>query len=234
MGKLTNIGTFAVGVIVTAVSLGAATYVNAAGDTTITACGNKTSGAMRYISKGSCRKTETVIKWNQVGPQGLPGAPGANGKALEVVDTTGKSLGYVLGDGQAGALTPEFLVLKDDRLWRVSSDEYGVQGSGYSPNAYSNSTCTSPLGLVVLGTTPSAQLTFGSINQTDGGSMYTATSKYVDGLDLTKPVYRSLSPSTCTLLTSTERSDEFTNRAFFNLIPITAPTYVAPLSVVLK
>ena len=70
---------FAIGFGCAALSLGAVTYANAAGDATIKACANKTSGAMRYISKGSCKKSEKSLSWNQIGSQGLPGAAGTNG-----------------------------------------------------------------------------------------------------------------------------------------------------------
>ncbi len=71
---------FAIGFACAALSLGAVTYANAAGDATIKACANKTTGVMRYISKGSCKKTETLLSWNQRGSQGLPGATGAKGE----------------------------------------------------------------------------------------------------------------------------------------------------------
>jgi hypothetical protein len=77
--KFSKLGTFALGVMITAVSLGAVTYVNAAGNATIKVCANKTTGAMRYLSKGSCKKSEKALTWNQMGPQGLSGNNGADG-----------------------------------------------------------------------------------------------------------------------------------------------------------
>jgi len=79
--KFNRLGAFTLGVVITAVSVGAVSFVNAAGDATIKACANKTSGAMRYISKGSCKKTETPLSWNQMGQQGLSGATGPTGSA---------------------------------------------------------------------------------------------------------------------------------------------------------
>ena len=71
---------FVIGFACAALSLGAVTYANAAGDKTLKACANKKTGVMRYISKGSCnKKTETSLSWNQMGPQGLAGTPGAAG-----------------------------------------------------------------------------------------------------------------------------------------------------------
>jgi hypothetical protein len=77
--KFNRLGAFTLGVVITAVSVGAVSFVNAAGDKTLKACANKTTGVMRYISKGSCKKTETSLSWNQMGPQGLKGATGASG-----------------------------------------------------------------------------------------------------------------------------------------------------------
>ena len=77
--QFNRISAFTLGVIITAASAGAVTYVNAAGNGTLKACASKTTGVMRYISKGSCRKTETSLSWNQMGPQGLPGSAGPAG-----------------------------------------------------------------------------------------------------------------------------------------------------------
>jgi hypothetical protein len=77
--KFTRLGAFTLGVVITAVSVGAVSFVNAAGDATLKACADKKSGAMRYIAKGKCKKTETSLSWNQMGPQGLAGSSGAAG-----------------------------------------------------------------------------------------------------------------------------------------------------------
>jgi hypothetical protein len=77
--KFNRLGAFTLGVVITAVSVGAVSLTSAAGDATIKACANKKTGAMRYISKGACKKTETSLSWNQMGPQGLSGNAGAKG-----------------------------------------------------------------------------------------------------------------------------------------------------------
>ena len=89
--KLNRLGAFTFGVVITAVSVGAVTFANAAGDATLKACANKTTGAMRYLSKGSCKKTETSLSWSQMGPQGLPGATGATGAIPDVAAFATKS-----------------------------------------------------------------------------------------------------------------------------------------------
>jgi hypothetical protein len=85
--KFNRLGAFTLGVVITAVSVGAVSFVNAAGNGTIQACANKSSGAMRYITKGSCKKTETSLSWNQMGLQGSSGNSGATGAAGAKGDT---------------------------------------------------------------------------------------------------------------------------------------------------
>jgi hypothetical protein len=46
---------------------------------TITACINKKSSAMRYSSSGRCAKTESVLAWNIDGPTGSKGTAGDQG-----------------------------------------------------------------------------------------------------------------------------------------------------------
>jgi hypothetical protein len=77
--KSSHLLSFTLGVIVTAVSVSAVSYVNALNDKAITACADRKTGVMRYIDKGRCRRTEQALTWNQIGPQGLTGATGAQG-----------------------------------------------------------------------------------------------------------------------------------------------------------
>jgi hypothetical protein len=86
--KFTRLSAFTLGVVITAASIGAVSFVNAAGNKQLKACANKKTGVMRYISKGSCKKkTERTLRWNQMGPQGLPGTAGTNGAAGAKGDT---------------------------------------------------------------------------------------------------------------------------------------------------
>ncbi len=49
--------------------------------TTYYACVNKSSGAIKIISENkSCKKTEKKINWNNIGPAGAQGEPGAAGQ----------------------------------------------------------------------------------------------------------------------------------------------------------
>jgi hypothetical protein len=70
---------FSLGALAATISLGAVQYVAASSGSTITACANKSTGAMRLLSKGSCKKTERKVMWNQQGIQGQTGAQGVQG-----------------------------------------------------------------------------------------------------------------------------------------------------------
>jgi len=50
-----------------------------AATTTVHACANKSTGALRVAT--SCTRTERAITWDVVGPRGLPGTPGSPGTA---------------------------------------------------------------------------------------------------------------------------------------------------------
>jgi hypothetical protein len=131
---LNRLGAFTLGVVITAMSVGAVSLTSAAGDKTIKACANKKTGAMRYISKGSCKKTETSLTWNQMGPQGMPGAPGAAGVNGAKGDT-----GTAGARGETGALG-----LKGDT---------GAEGSS-SPTGFTPRSVCGPSGteLCTIGT----------------------------------------------------------------------------------
>ena len=156
--RFNRLGAFTLGVVITAVSVGAVSFVNAAGEKQLKACANKTTGVMRYISKGSCKKTETSLSWNQMGPTGLPGSagtngsPGAkgdtgpagtngtNGQNLFVVDSAGKVLGQYLTHDANG-----FEFFSSGRRWTASPYQYGFINNYSNVWYYSDSQCTERL-----------------------------------------------------------------------------------------
>lgn len=71
--------------------------------TSVTTCYNKKSGALRYLVKGKCKKSERVLSISRVGPQGAAGATGATGPAGPA-GATGAS-------GAAGATGPTGVTL---------------------------------------------------------------------------------------------------------------------------
>jgi hypothetical protein len=237
---------FAIGFGCAAISLGAVTYANASSNSTLKACAHKKTGAMRYISKGKCKKTETALSWNQIGPQGVAGNPGAtgakgeigaagpagkDGRSIQLIDATGKDLGEVLGpEGGNG----EYLVLLEGRLWKVRSDSYGVFGSGrFFGNVFSESSCSTALGSYRSMNIPS-QDTFG-YREGQEGAIYVASSLYSQVGDNTKNLYK-LNSGTCALMTESDRQQQEWQATdyLFNLTPISPPTYVAPLTIVVK
>jgi hypothetical protein len=244
--KFNRLGAFTLGVVITAVSVGAVSFVDAAGNGTLKACANKTTGVMRYIAKGSCKKTETTLSWNQMGSQGVAGSPGAtgakgeigaagpagkDGRSIQLIDATGKDLGEVLGpEGGNG----EYLVLLEGRLWKVRSDSYGVFGSGrFFGNVFSESSCSTALGSYRSMNIPS-QDTFG-YREGQEGAIYVASSLYSQVGDNTKNLYQ-LNSGTCALMAESDRQQQEWQATdyLFNLTPISPPTYVAPLTIVEK
>lgn len=150
--RITRSATFTIGVLVTAVSIGAVNFANAASDSKIRACANKKTGVMRYITKGSCKKTETKLDWNQIGPQGTPGATGAtgatgistsgvNGQNLYLVDGQDRQIGMVYGTQGAGNDIDFFY---DGGIWHWSRGGE-LSGSLFMVNFYSDSACTNNL-----------------------------------------------------------------------------------------
>ena len=63
---------------VVAISLPIPVVASAAGATTIYACVNKKSGAVRIVSaKAKCKRTEHKLSWGSTGPAGPAGVTGA-------------------------------------------------------------------------------------------------------------------------------------------------------------
>ena len=240
---------FAIGFACAALSLGAVTYANAAGNGTLKACANKKTGVMRYIAKGSCKKTETSLSWNQMGPSGLPGGAGTNGETgakgdkgatgvagtngsdFQLIDAAGKVLGLMIGP--TGGIS-DYQIISGDHLWVVNSGSYRISGTGYALGSiFSDSSCTTSLGLRSSMSVP-PQVTFG-YREAQEGSMFKAGDLYSQVSDNSKNLYQSDS-GTCSLMTeSAKRQQEWqTTDYLFNLIPITPPTYTAPLTIVPK
>jgi len=75
--------------------------------TSVTTCYNKKSGALRYLVKGKCKKTEQQLSIGQVGPQGPAGVQGATGPAGAQGSTGPAGLdGAAANVGATGATGP--------------------------------------------------------------------------------------------------------------------------------
>ena len=232
---LSRLGTFTLGVIVTAASVGAVSFANAAGDATLKACANKTTGVMRYISKGSCKKTEIPLAWNQTGIQGAVGATGTtgargetgaagtkgdagiagsngtagtNGQNYYAVDATGKTLGPVLGTHGYSVD-----VLIDNLIWTLQRQSNQIDSSeSGSAGRYSDASCAIPYMTIAVGNATSPQ---GMTVDYGQNSTWDTTDKAykVSGSQVSwtgKTIYyfkfSSVSDSLCTALTDSEKS----------------------------
>ena len=151
--KFNRLGAFTLGVVITAASVGAVSFVNAAGDANIKACADKKTGVMRYIAKGKCKKTETSLSWGQIGPQGLAGTNGTagakgdigtagpNGQNIHVIDAVGRDLGPAVGLGNQGRSAT---IIYDGGLWEIYS-YYNFPLGAFGPRegqVYSDSACS--------------------------------------------------------------------------------------------
>ena len=148
---LNRLGAFTLGVVITAVSVGTVSFVNASSDATIKACANKKTGVMRYISKGKCKKTEKALSWNQMGPQGLSGPagiagekgnPGAEGPNLYAVNAEGKTLGPAVS-----ADNDNVSVLIDGQLWVLNTQSAYVTTPLLMGYYFRDAACSIPLAM---------------------------------------------------------------------------------------
>jgi hypothetical protein len=257
--RFNRLGAFTLGVVITAVSVGAVSFVNAAGDATLKACANKKTGVMRHISKGSCnKKTETTLSWNQMGPQGLPGSSGTagakgdtgtagakgdtgtagtngttgtSGQNFYAIDATGKDLGIIT---QASA--SYIVVFSQGGLWDWSTEFYG--GGPYL-YLFKDSSCTIPMaaGPSALDT-PSYDFslaqrwTLAKSLQRVPTAAYKATGQKFGIESLTTIYIWSSQNQTCTSRTPL---NYFVAETWVtNLVEVALPTYTAPLTIVAK
>jgi hypothetical protein len=147
---LNRLGAFTLGVVITAVSVGAVSLTNAAGDATIKACANKKTGAMRYITKGACKKTERALSWNQMGPQGLAGGAGTVGAKGETGATGAKGDTVAAGSSSPTGFKPRSVCGADG----TTLCAIGVQGPGGGTIVYVDSAGNEMLGYDYLEVAP--------------------------------------------------------------------------------
>lgn len=243
-------GTFTLGIIITAVSVGAVNFANAAGNTTLKACANKTSGTMRYVSKGSCKKTEKALSWNQIGPSG---ATGTNGQNHFAVDATGKTLGVVTGTGWGA-----YDVLIEGKIWNLASESVGYNNSsqGDASSAYVNSSCTVPYFKM---DSEAPLRTWTAANNIQGVAIDSGLNSYESAR--TNSIYKAYQPSgaalswttstvyfwdghwdqaagitsyTCDLLSDAGKINGAKNFTLYAAVEVTRPTYTAPLTLVAR
>ena len=239
-----SIKSFAIGFGCAALSIGAVTYASAASDATLKACANKTTGAMRYIAKGSCKKTETSLLWSQMGPQGLPGATGptgvagTNGQNFHVIDATGRDLGIALSSSATTAN-----IMFEGGIWQLSNtgyNQYQIQGDFYPSGSYIDSSCVTPYwgapggfsgllqsargAMTVSGTTkyfkPTGTPFLGSTMK-----FYGRRGLLVDGVRACIEITNSVDDWSVL---------EFATTYFTDVVEVTPPAFTAPFTIVAK
>lgn len=238
---------FGLGALVASISLGAIQLVSAAGDATITACASKTTGAMRYITKGSCKKTEIRIMWNQQGPQGLPGTKGeagvtgtkgdrgeagANGQNLYVVDAAGLTVGKFMGFDNSGY----YHVLVRNILWSLSGVVSNqVSLNGYGTDFYQDSSCNVPFVMVPAAGVVNPQLAARSYSSSGvaGDKAYQPVGSALTFTGRNVYTWTGFSPTfTCTALTGSEKTTNDLTWKLYDSHEVVKPTFTAPLAVV--
>ena len=249
--KFTRLGAFTLGVVITAASVGAVSFVNAAGNTTLKACANKKTGAMRYIEKGKCKTTETSLSWSQMGPQGLSGTAGTNGIAgakgeagtngtngqnLHVIDATGRDLGVSLGVSNAGGTVD---ILHDGGIWQINGDS--IQGLFQTGTYYSDSSCSSSLVEVSTAMTPMMRGTNGTTLNPKyfkvTGSAFLLSSRVVYAKIRTgsKPNFTYPCTASTEIAFINYFAEAGTENALLSAVTeVTPPAYTAPFTIVAK
>lgn len=247
--KFNRFSAFTLGVLVTTVSVSAVTYVNASSNSTIKACANKKTGAMRYIAKGKCKKTEKALSWNQMGPQGLPGAigtkgdsgtagtNGTNGQNLYVIDANGDTLGRYLGvDGGS------YLFTNGTHQWFAAPYQYGFHSATGGVSFYTDALCSIRLIWIYKDQSPPLNLPFLEHNQVlDSGPNGVLQKSFVIN-NTTKRTFASYANlygsgegnGTCTALTSQRKAEWDSSARLLTAEEIAKPSYTAPLTIVAK
>lgn len=253
--KFTRLGAFTLGVVITAVSVGAVSFVNAAGDKQLKACANKTTGVMRYIPRGSCKKTETSLSWNQMGLQGLPGAAGTNGtdgaagtkgdtgavgtngQNLFVVDATGQILGRYLGP----SIADSYMYTADNRRWSASPYRFGFWNSTGSISFYSDALCSSRLITIYKEDSVPTDVAFIEWNSSGDYGPTGSTQKAFVPKDSTKLTFTSFSSlyqggqgGVCSVVSTSTKTEWDNGNRLVAATEIAKPTYTAPLTIVAR
>jgi hypothetical protein len=244
--QMNRLATFTLGVLVTAVSVGTVSYVNASSGSTIRACANKKTGEMRYLAKGKCKKREKTLTWNQRGPQGVSGPQGLQGESgstgiagssqqVVVVDANGNEVGFSVNVYLANAL----VLVPGGKTWSMDLNTGRVLGEITLSDFYSDSNCETPLAIINASSVFSDQITY---RHYESGVNYSPISIYANISDTSQPVHTWVwtdpgSPSatrTCTLASKAARETRAPDSTLLTLTPVTPPVATGPLRLTVR
>ena len=237
MIKTRMFAAFGLGAITATISLGAVQYVSANGGSSITACANKSTGIMRYLTKGSCKKTETKVTWNQQGQQGTQGptgpqgvgTSGTNGQNLFAVDNSGRTVGPIRGMSLSDPLI-EF----QGRMFSVRVNQELIFGWGNgSIQYYKDSQCTQPYINLAIGGSKTSQGV--AVDPGTDENIDASDKAYIpvgDALSFTGRSVYTMGMSPCAALTSQQKTANDSTDRLFDVQEISKPTYLAPLTIV--
>ena len=230
-----------IGVITTAACLGFVTYVQAANEGSVKACASKANGSMRYLSKGSCKKTETLLTWNQSGTPGLSGAAGAkgdagpkgesgssgsngtNGQNNFLVGGDGKTIGPVMGADASGAT-----VLFNGSLFQINLTNGSLTGGLNVDGWYSDSNCKVPFAIQEALTNP---LMVGVVYLDVGGVLTPKFFKTTGNPStLSTKSHAYIRGMTCIEMDTPNRT-AFGSSFVYSTVETTGPQIVLPLSI---
>jgi hypothetical protein len=223
---------FAAGAIFATALVGTTTWLRASSENVITACANKRTGTMRYLSKGKCnKKTESQVTWNQAGipgpagtqgDVGARGETGAPGKHARVVDAAGRDHGLALSVSDDGF---SVTILLEDGIWTLRN-RLGENIQGFLADvAYSDSGCATPLWHTVA-----------SASQQYRGHRFSATGT----ASFVKAVGEPFFGSTVDVYVSDPDSQTCTKTTRWNTLlftavePTTGPTFTPPFRLVVE
>lgn len=229
---------FAAGAVFTISLIGAVQYVQATNDAQIKACANKSTGALRLLTRGKCSTKEKTVNWNQRGIQGLNGPKGdtgANGQNFYAIDANGRQVGQIISVSQSSNIAT---IIYEGGLWDLSVFDSFPKGRIEKSAFYLDSSCSVPL--VVSTTFTSMDRGWnGDSNQPKywkpTGERFTISERVVYGIVITGTKPNQV--FTCT--SSTQQSfqtyfqDELSPDLLFSqVIEVTPPSYLAPFAVV--
>jgi hypothetical protein len=157
--KRNVLASFVAGLFVATVATGGVTWLQASSDSVVTACANKKTGALRYLTKGKCNKrTESQVSWNSsgvpgpqgpIGPKGDKGDVGTRGDSAGpwiVKDSTGKTLGQLLSTN--GYNTDLVFLDENGGAWEASSAQSNYFSNNESAQFFEDTNCTRPVMVV--------------------------------------------------------------------------------------